>query len=112
MWNAMISFAWKTCDVVMALSKGQIENSTTKTTQDMGYATMKPKQVQVVSGMLRGHDVFGILPVDFSKSLCFACLPSVYDQLFASNNPSIVVIVTPLTTVMKDQASVILSKVC
>ena len=88
----------------MALSERQIENAATKAVQDLGYATMKPEQLQVVSGVLRGRDVFGILPTGFGKSLCFACLPSVYDQLFPSSDPSIVVVVTPLTAIMKDQA--------
>ena len=40
---------------------------------------MKEEQLEAVVGVLQGLDVFGILPTGFGKSLCFACLPSVFD---------------------------------
>ena len=40
---------------------------------------MKEEQLEAVVGVLKGLDVFGILPTGFGKSLYFACLPSVFD---------------------------------
>ena len=43
-----------------------------KASQDLGYAALKPEQLQVVYIVLDGHDVFAVLPTAFGKSLCFA----------------------------------------
>ena len=56
-------------------------------------------------GVLKGHDVFGVLPTGFGKSLCFACLPSIFDQLLSEEDSSIVLVITPLTAIMKDQVN-------
>ena len=41
------------------------------------------------------------------ESLCFGCLPLVFDKLLGKEgeDKSIVVVVTPLTAIMKDQVS-------
>ena len=66
---------------------------------------MKPKQLEVVMGFLKGHDVFGVLPTGFGKSLCFGSLPSIFDQLLSEKDSSIVLLITPLTAIMKDQVN-------
>ena len=83
--------------------KQDVEIAANKAAQDLGYAALKPKQLEVVSGVLRGEDVFAVLPTGYGKSLCFAVLPSVYDQLYPHGKPSIVLVVTPLKAIMKDQ---------
>ena len=45
--------------------------------------------------------MFGVLPTGFGKSLCYACLPVVFDEFLIE--PSIIVVVTPLVAIMKDQ---------
>ena len=42
---------------------------------------MKSAQLQIVESFVTGHDVFGVLPTGYGKSLCYACLPSVFDCL-------------------------------
>ena len=71
----------------------------------LGYRQMKPQQHRVVESFLNGHDVFGVLPTGFGKSLCYACLPIVFDKLQHKPHagPSIVLIVSPLIAIMKDQ---------
>ena len=70
--------------------------------QNLGYMA-KPEQLEVITGILQ-RDVFVILPTGFGKSLCFQCLPLLYDKLFPGEANSIIVVVTPLTAIMKDQA--------
>ena len=52
---------------------------------------------------------FSALQKECGNSLCFACLPIVFDVII-STNKSIVVVVTPLIALIKDQASEMLRK--
>ena len=52
--------------------------------------------------------MFAVLPTGYGKSLCFVCLPVVFDQLQVNGGTEerpelLVVVVTPLTTIMEDQ---------
>ena len=82
-------------------SKKQVCDAATVAVRQLGYEEMKREQLEVVSGVLNGQDVFAVLPTGFGKSLCFASLPSIYDQLLPLAQPSIVIVVT----IMTDQAS-------
>ena len=88
----------------MAESRAEFQLAASKAFRELGIPTIKPEQLQVVAGILQ-RDVFALLPTGFGKSLCFQCLPLLYDQLFPAEDPSIVLVVTPLTAIMKDQAS-------
>ncbi len=50
-----------------------------------------------------GNDVFGVLPTGYGKSLCYGCLPFVFDSLLQLEKHSIIIVVTPLTAIMDDQ---------
>ena len=93
------------------LSNRDVESVATKVVQELGYESLKPEQLQIVAGVLRGRDVFGILPTGFGKTLCFACLPSAYDKLYPKSAPSIVVVLSPSTAIMQDQVSYIATDV-
>ena len=67
-----------------------------------GY-TLKHEQKKVILNFVNGNDVFGILPTSYGKSLCFACLPSIFDKLRSDGLSSIVITLSPLTAIMKDQ---------
>ena len=77
-------------------------NAANKAAQDLGYASLKHEQLQVVAGVTFGRDVFGVLPTGFRKTLCYAVLPSTFDQVYASSHPSIVLVVSPLTATDTD----------
>ena len=47
--------------------------------------------------------MFVSLPTGSGKSLCYCLLPSVFDALRVTEGRSIVVIVSPLISLMKDQ---------
>ncbi|XP_011405272.1 PREDICTED: uncharacterized protein LOC105313489 [Amphimedon queenslandica] len=73
---------------------------------EIGYDRLKAEQMQVISKFVEGNDVFAMLPTGFGKSLCYLCLPIVFDMLqdnFRQEDLSIIVIVTPLTALIKDQ---------
>lgn len=47
----------------------------------VGYMAPRTEQVQAVEKFVSGRDVFVSLPTGEGKSLCYACLPLVYDTL-------------------------------
>ena len=79
------------------------ENALAIAAQALGYSTLKDKQIEVVRNFLEGHDVFGVLPTGYGKSICFACLPLIFDHLSGLKESSIVIVVAPLVAIMKDQ---------
>ena len=52
-------------------SKKQVRDAATVAVRQLGYEEMKREQLEVVSGVLNGQDVFAVLPTGFGKSLCF-----------------------------------------
>ena len=59
---------------------------------------------------LNGNDVFVALPTGYGNSLCYICLPGEFNRLKTSEKTSIVVIVSPLVALMKDQVALYSSK--
>ena len=82
-----------------------MERALRKATERLGYKEMKLEQEKLVKQFIPGRDVFGILPTGLGKSLCYGCLPLVFDELLGTENKSIVVVVTPLKAIMHDQVS-------
>ena len=72
----------------------------------LGYPSLKQEQKIVINQFLAGKDVFTVLPTGFGKTLCFACLPSIYDDIRKSDR-SIIVVVSPLLSIMKEQVSLL-----
>ena len=53
---------------------------------------------------VQGKDVFVSLPTGYGKSLCYGMIPLVVDEMKAHKEPSsIVLVVSPLISLMKDQ---------
>lgn len=77
--------------------------------QDLGYDKPTAEQAEAVSQFVCGRDVLVILPTGGGKSMCFMTLPLVFDNLrknvvqFQSICASVVVVVSPLVSLMKDQ---------
>ena len=47
----------------------------TSAAKELGYHDLKPEQLAVVETVMKGYDVFAVLPTGHGKSLCFAYLP-------------------------------------
>lgn len=80
----------------------EIESALTMASTKLGYTSLKDKQKEVITKFVSGRDVFATLPTGYGKSLCYGCLPLIYDQL-RSIRGSIAVVVSPLSALMKDQ---------
>ena len=81
----------------------------------LGYDSPTTQQKEAVTAFVKGNDVFVSLPTGGGKSLCYACLPWVFDALrsggeVGSEHPSIVVVVSLLLSLMKDQVSIFSSR--
>ena len=64
---------------------------------------LKEEQRRVINALIHGEDVFAVLPTGFGKSLCYCCLPFAFDKIRDDGLLSVVIVVTPLTAIMKDQ---------
>ena len=51
--------------------KSRVQSCVLQAAQELGYSSMKPEQLEVVSNFVNGRDVFAILPTGFGKSLCY-----------------------------------------
>jgi len=78
-----------------------------KTAEDvghqLGYTQIKAEQKHAIVSFVQGNDVFVVLPATgFGKSLCYACLPLIFDRL-SGKSGSIALIISPLVALMQDQ---------
>lgn len=63
--------------------------------QYFGFSAFRPLQKEIITDVLAGKDVFALLPTGGGKSLCF--------QLPALIKPGLVLVISPLIALMKDQ---------
>ena len=53
----------------------EIREAARSVAKELGYPNLKPERLEVVETLVKGRDVFGVLPTGYGKSLCFGCLP-------------------------------------
>ena len=71
----------------------------------LGITTLKTEQQEAIRQFVLGRDVFVSLPTGYGKSACYFSLPFVFDRLRRVEKKSIVVVVSPLVALMKDQVA-------
>ena len=93
------------------LSASAIASSEKSAFARLGYNSVREEQLEAVRAILEGRDVFVSLPTRSGKSLCYGCLPLVFDELRAvPQGKSIVVVVSPLKALMMDQVQTFSTK--
>jgi superfamily II DNA helicase RecQ len=77
-------------------SEPNIEKVLTRVLADVfGFSMFRAGQMDVMMQLLRGHSSLAVLPTGGGKSLCY--------QLYAAVRPGVVIVVTPLISLMLDQ---------
>ena len=73
----------------------------------MGLRQFKPQQKKAIECVLRGEDVFVTLPTGFSKSAIYQSLPFCASVSAEESSPpkAIVLVVSPLIALMRDQVA-------
>lgn len=69
-----------------------------------GYTAFRPHQIEIVKGVLGGHDSLSIMPTGGGKSLCF--------QLPSHLMDGVCVVISPLISLMKDQVDAACANGC
>ena len=83
-----------------------VESALRVATAMLEYEELKDKQKEAIKAFPSRKDVFISLPTGYGKSLCYQILPVLFDALRGHQTPSsIIVVVTPLVSIMKDQVS-------
>ncbi|KAL5518026.1 hypothetical protein EMCRGX_G003692 [Ephydatia muelleri] len=89
----------------------RVKECVTDAAKKLGYPEMKLEQLEVAASFIEGRDVFSVLPTGFGKSLCYACLPLAFDHFMKQERGySLVIVVTPLVSIMEDQVATYCSK--
>ena len=88
-------------EVTLSQAKGAIKTSV----RALGYENVRQDQFDVVLNFLKGNDMFVSLPSGGGKSLCYACLPLVYDRLRKDTSKLMAVVISLLNALMQDQVT-------
>ena len=96
--------ATKKMTIAFTKKRRELEAIVNDCARKLGYMDLKDEQLAAVTAFVEGNDVFVSLPTGYGKSLCYYCLPSVFDALNCRSEPwSVVIVVSPLTALMNDQ---------
>ena len=69
----------------------------------LGFKRLEEEQRSSILQFARGKDVFVSLPTGYGKSLCYIALPKVFDKIRKVRKKSIILVVSPLIALMRDQ---------
>ena len=88
-----------------------VEKALREAAESIGITRLKDEQKDAILAFASGRDVFVSLPTGYGKSICYSCLPGLFSRLRttkvscanSSESLHIVVVVSPLVSIMKDQ---------
>ena len=82
----------------------QVNAAILQAVRKLGYDRPTEDQKDAIRSFVEGTDVFICLPTGSGKSLCYACLPILFDILRGDGGQqNSIVVVSPLSSLMQDQ---------
>ena len=69
----------------------------------LGFQCVTPDQRAAIEAFMSGCDVFVSLPTGSGKPFCYWILPTLFDRRAGRTDGSVVIVVSPLHALMKDQ---------
>ncbi len=112
MEDLQVAEAFSVPRIGVTITKAELHLILLAVVQKMGYDRPTEDQKTAVEAFVLGKDVFVTLPTSSRKSLCYACLPHVFDRIRRRDleierapHHSIAVVVSPLNSLMQDQVS-------
>lgn len=84
-----------------------LDSAIKKASEEAGYAPLKDEQKTCLTEFMKRRDLFAVLPTGYGKTACYVCLPSAFNfyQERPKEESSIIVVISPLTALIKDQVS-------
>ena len=81
-----------------------LSSSFSKVCEQFKFSELNKHQKEaIISVVLKKMDVFVSLPTGFGKSVIFQALPMVFDGFTGESSGHIVIVVSPLLSLIKDQ---------
>ena len=93
------------CTPKASLQQHELRKTIKAVACSLGYKKLFKEQEESILQFAMGRDVFISLPTGFGKSLCYIALPGVFDELRGVTKKSIVLVVSPLVALMRDQTA-------
>ena len=87
----------------MEWTSDNIKAAMTASAEALGYDKLTINQSKALWSFLLGSDVFASLPTGSGKSLCYWVLLGAFNDMLRKTDTSIVLVVSPLIALMKDQ---------
>ena len=82
------------------------EQAVSSSLHELGLVSLKKEQRQAVEAIvMKGRDVLAVLPTGFGKSLIYQVLPGTLDFMAGNVDRAIILVVSPLNALMRDQIS-------
>ena len=82
------------------------EQAVSSSLHELGLVSLKKEQRQEVEVIvMKGRDVLAVLATGFGKSLIYQVLPGTFDFMAANVDREIILVVSPLNALMRDQNS-------
>ena len=81
------------------------------TMRKLRYTEAKHPQTKSIQEFVSGNDDFVSVPTGYGKTVCYACLPLVFDTLHGHELPySVIIVISPLKALMKEQVLILKAK--
>lgn len=101
--------AFNMAEEICELSQQDFQKAVSVVCSTFGFEKLYPQQEKALSQYLSGSDVFVNLPTGYGKSLIYQMAPLVANELSKQHSrfpsESIVLVISPLVALMKDQVS-------